>query len=116
MAASFRFKHLFLCGSVVLHVGNEWQEFFYPALQPWIHYVPVKSDASIQDLQSLLAFLMQNEATISSQIAHNGQEFVQNWLKMSNVEAYWTYLLTQYAGKMKFVPQLDFPHIKVTNK
>ena len=37
VAASFRFKHLFLCKSLVFHVGDEWQEFFYPSLKPWVH-------------------------------------------------------------------------------
>ncbi|VDK55720.1 unnamed protein product, partial [Anisakis simplex] len=29
VAASFRLRHLLLCGSVVLNVGHEWIEFFY---------------------------------------------------------------------------------------
>lgn len=46
VAASFRLKHLFLCDSVVFHVGDEWIEFFYPAMKPWVHYIPVKKDLS----------------------------------------------------------------------
>ncbi|XP_052354856.1 protein O-glucosyltransferase 1-like [Oncorhynchus keta] len=46
VAASFRLKHLFLCGSLVFHVGREWMEFFYPQLLPWVHYIPVKQDLS----------------------------------------------------------------------
>ena len=46
VAASFRLKHLFLCGSLVFHVGDEWQEFFYAQLKPWVHYIPVKQDLS----------------------------------------------------------------------
>lgn len=46
MAASFRLKHLFLCGSLVFHVGDEWLEFFYPQLKPWVHYIPVQQDLS----------------------------------------------------------------------
>lgn len=44
VAASFRLKHLFLCKSLVFHVGEEWLEFFYPALRPWVHYIPVSVD------------------------------------------------------------------------
>ena len=44
VAASFRLKHLFLCKSLVFHVGDEWIEFFYPALKPWVHYIPVSTD------------------------------------------------------------------------
>ena len=46
VAASFRFKHLFFCKSVVFHVGEDWLEFFYPAMKPWVHYIPVKQDLS----------------------------------------------------------------------
>lgn len=33
IAASFRHKHLFLCRSLVFHVGNEWDEFYYGAMK-----------------------------------------------------------------------------------
>lgn len=46
VAASFRLRHLFLCRSLVLHVGDEWEEFFYPSLKPWVHYLPVKQNLS----------------------------------------------------------------------
>ena len=51
VAASFRHKHLFLCGSLVFHVGDEWKEFYYDALKPWIHYIPVSKSASQKELE-----------------------------------------------------------------
>jgi len=36
VAASFRHKHLFLCNSLVFHVGdmnNDWLEFYYRAMK-----------------------------------------------------------------------------------
>lgn len=30
----------------MFHVGDEWQEFFYPQLKPWVHYIPVQQDLS----------------------------------------------------------------------
>ncbi|KAJ3584800.1 hypothetical protein NHX12_015295 [Muraenolepis orangiensis] len=66
VAASFRLKHLFLCGSLVFHVGDEWQEFFYRQLRPWVHYVPLKQDLS--DVGELLQFVKQNDA-IAQEIA-----------------------------------------------
>ena len=62
VAASFRFKHLFLCNSLVLHVDSDWVEFFYPAMKPWIHYVPVKNDLS--DVEELLEFAMRNDGLV----------------------------------------------------
>lgn len=49
VAASFRFKHLFLCESLVFHVGSEWIEFFYGSMKPWVHYIPVST--SLDDVQ-----------------------------------------------------------------
>ena len=54
VAASFRLKHLFLCGSLVYHVGDEWIEFFYPYLKPWFHYVPVST--SMEEFEDLSQF------------------------------------------------------------
>lgn len=59
VAASFRHKHLFLCRSLVFHVGDEWTEFYYSAMKPWLHYVPVPKDASRETLRykSTVSFL-----------------------------------------------------------
>ncbi|KAH7969287.1 hypothetical protein HPB52_016576 [Rhipicephalus sanguineus] len=59
VAASFRLKHLFLCKSLVLHVGDEWLEFFYPQLKPWVHYVPVSVD--LNEVEELLEFAKEND-------------------------------------------------------
>lgn len=56
VAASFRHKHLFLCGSLVFHVGDEWTEFYYHAMKPWIHYIPVPQDATQNQLEYLYLF------------------------------------------------------------
>lgn len=55
VAASFRFKHLFLCKSLVFHVGDEWLEFFYRALKPWVHYIPVDTD--LHNVRSVILIL-----------------------------------------------------------
>ena len=48
-AASFRYKTLFLCGSLVLSVDLQWEEFWYEYLIPWVHYVPLAADGSDGD-------------------------------------------------------------------
>jgi hypothetical protein len=42
-------QNLFLCNSLVFHVGKPGQdfvEFFYEALVPWVHYIPIAEDMS----------------------------------------------------------------------
>lgn len=73
-AASFRLKHLFLCNSLVFNVGGpaaEWLEFFYPALLPWVHYVPVREDMA--DAQVKLEWALDPANEIAAQkIANAG--------------------------------------------
>ncbi|XP_054655679.1 protein O-glucosyltransferase 1 isoform X2 [Dunckerocampus dactyliophorus] len=102
VAASFRFKHLFLCGSLVFHVGDQWQEFFYPQLQPWVHYVPVKQDLS--DVRELLEFVQENDA-IAEEIAIRGMEFILENLQMQDISCYWERLLTEFSRLLTSPPQ-----------
>nr|CAG4643261.1 EOG090X07KN [Ilyocryptus agilis] len=106
VAASFRFKHLFLCKSLVFHVGNEWIEFFYPALKPWVHYIPVESGSTERQLARLIRFARENDGLVSK-IAARGHQLVWEHLKMTDVECYWRHLLTEYAKLLRFTPQLD---------
>jgi protein glucosyltransferase len=109
VAASFRFKHLFLCRSLVFHVSSardEWIEFFYPALKPWVHFIPVAADASKNDIAKLIRFASENDSLVS-RIATRGHQLIWNHLKMTDVECYWLHLLVEYAKLLRFTPQPD---------
>ncbi|XP_063952444.1 protein O-glucosyltransferase 1-like [Lytechinus pictus] len=111
VAASFRLKHLFLCRSLVFHVGDEWLEFFYPALKPWVHYIPVKQDLS--DARELIEFAKANQE-VSQQVADRGRDFIWNHLRMEDVQCYWLNLLKRYGKLQKYKPKLrnDLKQIK----
>uniref|UniRef100_A0A671UGH0 Protein O-glucosyltransferase 1 n=1 Tax=Sparus aurata TaxID=8175 RepID=A0A671UGH0_SPAAU len=113
VAASFRFKHLFLCGSLVFHVGDEWQEFFYPQLKPWVHYIPVKQDLS--DVRELLQFVKENDA-IAQEIATRGNEFILNHLRMQDVSCYWERLLTEFSRLLTYKPKLKNNYNQIVHK
>lgn len=99
VAASFRFKHLFLCGSLVFHVGDEWLEFFYPQLKPWVHYIPVKTDLS--NVQELLQFVKAND-DVAQEIAERGSQFIMDHLQMEDITCYWENLLTEYSKFLSY--------------
>ncbi|XP_045165596.2 protein O-glucosyltransferase 1-like [Mercenaria mercenaria] len=101
VAASFRFKHLFLCDSVVFHVGEDWMEFFYSAMKPWVHYIPVRQD--LTDVRELLQFAQENDAVVHK-IALRGRQFIWDHLRMEDVSCYWLKLLKQYAKLLSFKP------------
>ncbi|XP_018571256.1 O-glucosyltransferase rumi homolog [Anoplophora glabripennis] len=115
VAASFRFKHILLCKSLVFHVGNEWLEFFYPALKPWIHYIPVEANASKQKLEELIEFTVHHD-DIAREIAENGYNLIWNNLRMKDVSCYWSKLLKRYAKLLTYEPVLDATLIEIKKK
>ncbi|XP_049426509.1 protein O-glucosyltransferase 1 [Epinephelus fuscoguttatus] len=113
VAASFRLKHLFLCGSLVFHVGDEWQEFFYPQLQPWVHYIPVQQDLS--DVRELLQFVKEND-DIAQEIATRGKEFILDHLRMQDVSCYWERLLTEFSRLLTYKPKRKSNYDQVVHR
>eukprot|EP01051_Picozoa_sp_SAG22_P019820 SAG22_NODE_3782_length_1532_cov_1.450105_1_plen_178_part_00 len=96
VAASFRYKHLFACGSLVFHVGtrgDDFVEFYYDGLQPWVHYIPVREDMA--DVEELIEFAREND-DVARQIAENGARFVRANLRYADVKDYWRQLLIEY--------------------
>jgi hypothetical protein len=67
----------YLQGMLVFRVAHEHELFYYEALHPWVHYIPVAADLS--DLKSGVewALLHQNEA---AQIAAKGQAIMLEFL------------------------------------
>ncbi|XP_043590819.1 O-glucosyltransferase rumi homolog [Bombus pyrosoma] len=115
VAASFRHKHLFLCRSLVFHVGDEWTEFYYNAMIPWIHYIPVSKDANQTVLEELIQFAIDNDET-SKKIADRGRDFIWNNLKLSDVTQSWKNLLKKYSKLLTYKTTLDKSLIKVEGK
>ncbi|XP_063733454.1 protein O-glucosyltransferase 1 [Eleginops maclovinus] len=113
VAASFRFKHLFLCGSLVFHVGDEWQEFFYPQLRPWVHYIPVQQDLS--DVRELLQFVKEND-DIAQEIATRGKVFILEHLRMKDVSCYWERLLTDFSSLLSYQPKLKSDYNQIVHR
>eukprot|EP00112_Aurelia_sp_Birch-Aquarium-sp1_P019170 Seg4690.1 transcript_id=Seg4690.1/GoldUCD/mRNA.D3Y31 product="Protein O-glucosyltransferase 1" protein_id=Seg4690.1/GoldUCD/D3Y31 len=104
VAASFRFKHLFLCDSLVFHVGDEWNEFFYAAMKPWVHYIPVPTDLS--NARDLIEFAKANDEVVRK-IAERGRKFILSHLRMKDIQEYWKQVLKKYAKFMKWKPKRD---------
>lgn len=115
VAASFRFKHLFLCKSLVFHVGDEWQEFFYESLKPWVHYVPIKTDSTIGELKEIIEFFKEHD-DVAQEIAQRGFAHIWKHLRMKDVQCYWRSLLKKYSKLIKYDVILDKTLIPIKNK
>ncbi|XP_026821944.1 O-glucosyltransferase rumi homolog [Rhopalosiphum maidis] len=106
VAASFRFKHLFLCKSLVFHVGEDWKEFFYQFMKPWYHYVPINPNASEKDIKNILLFFKEHD-DLAKEISERGYRFIRTHLRMKDITWYWETLLQEYAKLLKYKPKLD---------
>lgn len=113
VAASFRFKHLFLCKSLVFHVGDEWLEFFYPSFKPWVHYVPVSPSATQNELKQLIEFFKEHD-DVAKKIADKGFQHVWDNLTIKDVKCYWRNLLTKYAELVDYKVTRDMGLKEIT--
>ncbi|CAG0896988.1 unnamed protein product [Darwinula stevensoni] len=105
VAASFRFRHLFLCKSLVIHVGNEWTEFFYPLLRPWVHYLPLPSYPTQEQIIDILEFAKEFDKEVE-EIANRGREVIWEHLRPKDITTYWEELLRSYSKLLNFKPSL----------
>ena len=110
IAASFRFRHLFLCESLVLHIGEDWIEFFYSELIPWYHYIPVST--SLKEVEELLIFARDNDETVRV-IAENGRRFIERNLRMEDITNYWRLLLLKYSKLISWNVVRDSSFIQI---
>lgn len=92
---------MFLCKSLVFHVGDEWIEFFYPSLKPWVHFVPVSPKSTKQDLKKLIEYFKQNDV-LAKEIADRGYQHIWDNLTEQDVKCYWKRLLKKYAKLVQY--------------
>ena len=98
---------------------------------PWYHYIPVpdakhgSTDGEQMDIiEDLLQFLKHNDEDlgdrngqfIAQQIASNGRKFIQDNLRMKDVEDYWYHLLSSYIKLLDFKPALNKDYIKILKR
>ena len=121
VAASFRFKHLFLCRSLVFHVtddddtGNDWLEFFYGKMKPWIHYIPISPAATMQELTDVLHWARYNDGAAET-IANAGYRFIDEHLTVESVECYWRELLQRYQKLLRYKVRHNATLVKIEAK
>ena len=91
---SNRLKSLLMCGSVVVHVRQPWNEYFMPLLQDWKHLAVARS---VQDIVPVVQRLRAN-ASLARRIARNGRQLALSQLGMGRVLDYFHAMLRGYAA------------------
>jgi hypothetical protein len=84
---------------VIFKQESLWYQWYYSQLQPYVHYIPYKADAS--DLVEQLMWAMQHDEEVH-QISRNANDFANNNLKHSDIMLYVYLLLIKYAELQRF--------------
>ena len=95
----------------MFHVGDQWLEYFYPAMKAWIHYIPVPSRAREEELYGLIEFAKEHP-DIAIKIAERGASFIEDHVRMSDVKCYWDKLLRSYSDLITYQVIKD-PNVKI---
>ena len=77
-------------------------EYFYPLLQPYVHYVPVATN--LQDVPEKLRWAKANPK-LAEAIARRGQDFAREHLHTESIACYWWQLLTTFSALQDFQPR-----------
>lgn len=88
-----RVPWIMLSNSVLLKQETNKIEWFYPALKPYINYVPVKED--LTDIFEKIQWMKDNDRELQ-QISTNAQNFVKNNLMPEHIDAHMAIILNEY--------------------
>ena len=94
--SAFRLGHEFSLGSVLLIPKSHYYLWFSHLLEPYVHYVPVKSDLS--DLIDQIKWCVENDDKCKK-IAFNGLNFYSKYLVLDGMYDYMQNILTKIALK-----------------
>ena len=97
-ATGTRVPWIMLSNSLLIKQDSRKIEWFYSALKPYTHYVPINSD--LTNIFKQYQWLKDNDNNLK-QISFNGQTFVKNELMPQHIDAHIAIILKEYAQLQK---------------
>jgi hypothetical protein len=85
-------------GSVVLLPASNYEQYFEPALAPWVHYVPIWI-SSRDDILGVVTWLQSNPAA-AERIAMSGRAFVCHHLTLAGRTCWWKRMAEAYQASL----------------
>ena len=110
---SSRFGTLLCQSSVVLKVQAKHVDYFYPTLQPWEHYIPIRDDLSdlVQHVQFATSI---NHTAIVQLIIYNANEWCRRHMTTSHLIQDMRSILDTYASKI-MLPSIPHDNVYFSN-
>jgi hypothetical protein len=112
---SSRLKYLMFCKSLVIWLDEfqadgspYYKEWFYPALKPWVHYIPAHNGSELNTIMHRIREKQISPKQVES-IIEKGQTLVRNLLHPDCVRAFWIAFLEEYGKRMKFTVDQPAP-------
>ena len=93
-----RVPWIMLSNSVLVKQETKNMQWFYPALKPYVHYVPLKED--LTDIFQQIEWMKSHDKELQK-ISTNAQNFVKNNLMPEDIDAHMTIILNEYAKIQK---------------
>lgn len=85
----------FFTNSIIFKPDSQWEQWYFNALKPYVHYIPVGTD--LEDLVELIQWTKDHDSEARF-IASNAREFAVNNLTIENNFLYLYYTLTRYSN------------------
>lgn len=95
--SAFRLSLELSMGSVILLADSPWKIWYRKMLEPYVHYVPIKSDLS--DLISQIIWCRKNDDKCQ-EIVKNAKKFYQKYLQKNGIFDYMQKILVSLKKKM----------------
>ncbi|XP_046329335.2 protein O-glucosyltransferase 2-like isoform X1 [Haliotis rufescens] len=111
--AAFRLPLLLASDSVVLKQDSTYYEHFYHALEPYVHYIPFKSDLS--NLLEQIQWAKDHDEEAKA-IGRRSQDFVLEHLTPRHLYCYHVKVLHELSKLLKNKPKLEEGFALVTSK
>ena len=108
-----RLAFILASSTAVLKVKSRRREAYHSKMRPYVHYVPVKADAS--NLESQLVWALAN-ATRLRGIARNGATLALTHLSRRATLCHWTSLLLRYHDYMAGPIELDQDAVRIRER
>jgi hypothetical protein len=89
-----RMYWILLSRSVLLKQESPWYQWYYKAIKPWEHYIPLKND--VEDVVDKIIWAKQNDKK-ARRIAQNATDIVEEIFSKDAVQTYVVMLLKSYA-------------------
>ena len=102
---SARLQNLLLTNAAVLKQQSMYVEYYYRALQPWVHYIPFYVTAH-DDIVEVLQNVSQHDEAVRL-VAHRAQAFAHATLDVDSRTCYWRRLLHGWSHRLAYRPTPD---------